>query len=389
MGGVGDPTGQFADIVGARRRRGRRGDPTQQLGDRRGPLHNLAGGHRVAGLQGVADAQFHRVQADRRGEAVHLGLVAETRLDGAEAAHRPARRVVGVHDIGVHDDVGYVVRTDSEGGGVGADRRGTGRVRAAVEEDPCLDVDEAAVPGGAVLVAHGGRMPVHVAVEGLLAPVHHLHRAARAQGKQACMYLHRQVLARAERPAHPGERQPHQLRRQAEAGGDLTLVRVQPLGRDVEVDAAVLGRHRQPRLGAEKRLVLHAHGVLADDHHLRGGVRVALADGHVPQHVAALVQGGTLARHRDVGVDHRRQHVVLDDDAGRCPAGGLRVVGGDDRDRLSGVANLVDGEYRLVDDLQPVVLAARHVLVGEDGVHARHGERRPGVDEADARPGMR
>jgi hypothetical protein len=59
------------------------------------------------------------------------------------------------------------------------------------------------------------------------------------------MDLHRHVFARAERPAHAGQRQPDLVRGQAQAGGDLFLVDVQPLGGDVEVDAAVLGRYRE------------------------------------------------------------------------------------------------------------------------------------------------
>ena len=80
--------------------------------------------------------------------------------------------------------------------------------------------------------------------------------------RQACD-LHRDVLAPAERAADAGEREAHLLDRQVEAGRDLVAVDVQPLRRDPEVDAAVLGRHREPGLRPEERLVLHPDLVLA------------------------------------------------------------------------------------------------------------------------------
>jgi hypothetical protein len=131
-------------------------------------------------------------------------------------------------------------------------------------------------------------MPVHVAVERLLPVVDHLHRTTRAQREHAGVDLHRQVLARPERAADSGQRQPYLLRGQAQARRELVAVDVEPLGGDVEVDAAVLGRHRQPRLRAEESLVLHADLVLAADHDVgRRPVRVTLADRLVPDDVSA------------------------------------------------------------------------------------------------------
>ena len=80
------------------------------------------------------------------------------------------------------------------------------------------------------------------------------------------MDLHRDVLAPAERAADAGEREAHLVLRQGERSGDLVAVDVQPLGRDEEVDPAVLGGHREPGLRPEERLVLHPHLVLAADH---------------------------------------------------------------------------------------------------------------------------
>ena len=58
---------------------------------------------------------------------------------------------------------------------------------------------------------------------------------------------------------------------------------------------------------------------------------------------------------------------------GRSGAAGLlRVLGGDERDRLAEVAHLVHGQDGLVGELEPVALLAGNVRVREDSVDAGH-----------------
>ena len=59
-----------------------------------------------AGVHGVAQAQLDRVHALLGGQPVHLGLVGEAGLDGAEPAHGLARRVVGGDDGAVDGALG-------------------------------------------------------------------------------------------------------------------------------------------------------------------------------------------------------------------------------------------------------------------------------------------
>ena len=346
----------------------------------------------------VADPQLDRVHAQCLGQPVHLRLVAEACLHRPEPAHRPAGRVVGVHHLPVELHVVALVRPDGEAGGVAHDRRRAGGVGAAVEEDRGADEDQRPVPGRAVLEVHPRRVAVDVAVERLLAGVDHLHRPVRPQRQQAGVDLHRDVLAGAERAADAGERQAHLLLRQAEAGRDLPPVDVQPLRGDVEVDPAVLGRHGQPGLRPEEGLVLHPDLVVAGDDHVGRGVGVAAADPDASQHVAAagvvvLRRGLVDQRGRGVqGGGHvrdRRQRLVVDDDAGGGATGGLRVVGGDDRHRLAGVAHLVDREDGLVGDLEAVGRRSGHVLVGQHGCHPGGGDRSRDVEGADAGAGVR
>ena len=194
----------------------------------------------------------------------------------------------------------------------------------------------------AVLVIKGGRVPVHVAEERLLPGVDHLHRPAGVQRQQARVDLHGQVLARAERAADAGQHQPHLVFRQAQADRDLRLVHVQPLGGHVQLDPAVLGRHREAGLGPEERLVLHADLVAARDHDAGRGLRVSPPDPHVPDQVAAGVHRLRAGPQRGFGVGDRGQHLVIDRDRGGRAAGCFRVIGRDDHQRFALVADLAD-----------------------------------------------
>ena len=101
------------------------------------------------------------------------------------------------------------------------------------------------------------------------------------------MDLHRQIFAAAERSTHPGECQPYHLGRQVEALGELVLIHVQPLRRDVQVHSALAIRDGEPGFGTQKGLVLHADLVLPGYDHVRLHVLgVAVHDVNVAQDVA-------------------------------------------------------------------------------------------------------
>ena len=354
----------------------------------------------AARLERVQEPQLDRVDLERGRELVHLRLGREARLHRAEPAHRAARRVVRVHDETLDPHVLDRVRPDRERARVRDHRRRARRVRAAVDQDPHPHGDELARPRRAVLGPDPRRVPVDVADERLLAVVDHLHRAARAQREHRRVDLHREVLAAAERAADAGEVDPHLLGREAEAGRDLVAVDVQPLRRDVDVDAALAVRDRDARLRAEERLVLLADLVDAGDRDVRRRVRVAApdderADDVRPRVVAVAVPHRRAVRMerlrlgRALGVDDRLERLVLDAHGrGRAPRL-LRLLGGDDRDRLAEVAHAVDREHGLVGELEPVRLLAGDVLVREHGVDAGHRDRLGDVDRDDPRVRVR
>ena len=332
---------------------------------------------------------------ERGGELVHLRLVGEAGLHGAEAAHRAAGRVVRVGAVAVDRRRSASYGPTPKRRRVADhrfDRRG---VRAAVEQDLGEDVYERSVARRTVRVAHARGVAVHVPEERLLAVVGHLHGTARCAARASRVDLHREVLPAAERAADPGEGHPDLVFGQVEAGRDLFEIRVQPLRRHVQFDAAVRARIREPGLGAEERLVLHADLVFAGDLHVGQGahgriVRGAAAHRLMAHEVAAGidVRAGRVEQ-RAAQVGDRFEDFVLDDDRLDRAARGLRVVGGDDRDRLAVVAHLVDGQDGMVVRDQAVVLAAGNVLVRQHRVHAGQRERGCDVDPLDQRPGMR
>ena len=61
---------------------------------------------------------------------------------------------------------------------------------------------------------------------------------------------------------------------------------------------------------------------------------------------------------------------MLDADPLRGATRLLWIFGSNDRDRLAEVAHTVEGEHRLIGELEPVALLPWNVLVREHGVHA-------------------
>ena len=190
------------------------------------------------------------------------------------------------------------------------------------------------------------------------------------------MDLQGQVLAGPEGPADTGEVQAHLLGAQAQAGDDLAVVHVHPLGRDVEVHAALAVGDGQARLGAQHRLVLLPHLVVALDDDVAAERLVAV------DHLEGAE--GLAAASRLLRVGERLQRLVGDDDGGGGPAGGLPVVGGHHADRLAPEAHLAVGQDGLVLVLLPEAAVARDVGGDQGGVHPGYGQGGGDVDGDDA-----
>jgi hypothetical protein len=355
-----------------------RGAATNDLGDGQRAVDPLPCGQRASRSQRVAETQLDRVELELDRKLVHLGLSREAGLHGAESAHGTAGRIVREDDLALDERVRDRVRPAGEGGRVRADGCRAGRVRASVQEDPHADVDELAASIGSVLGPDPRRMAMNVAREGLLPVVDHLHRAIRPECKECAVDLHGEVFAPAEGAAHAGQVDPYLLGLQIEAGCDLVAIDVEPLRRDVDVDATLAVGDCQARLRPEERLVLDAELVDAFYAHLTSCERVAVDDPHLATDVLGVL-----------GVNDRLLWDVVDRDLVGRAAGLFGVLGGDNGDRLAEVPHVLEGEYGLVGELEAVALFTRNVLVGEDGVNARHLPGLAGVDALDARSGVR
>ena len=119
--------------------------------------------------------------------------------------------------------------------------------------------------GRAVLCPDPRVVPMHVTRERLLAAVRHLHGPPRVQGEQRRVDLDGEILPPAERATDAGEVDTNLLGPEPQAGNDLLVVDVQPLGGDVDVDAALAVGDGQAGLGTEKRLILARQLVDAAD----------------------------------------------------------------------------------------------------------------------------
>ena len=271
------------------------GRAADHLGGREDALDHLAGRQRVAAAERVQEPELDGVDPELVRELVHLRLGREARLHGTEAAHRAAGRVVRVDAGRLDQRVRDLVGADREAGGVRGHGRRAGGVGAAVEQDPHPHVDELAGPRRPVLAPDPRRMAVDVAEERLLPVVDDLHRPLRVQREHGAVDLHREVLATSERAADAGEVDAHHLGRQAEARRHLIAVDVQPLRRDVDVDAALSVGDGEARLRPEERLILDADVVDAADGDIAFRVRVAVPDDEVADDVRAARPRGSRA----------------------------------------------------------------------------------------------
>lgn len=238
-----------------------------------------------------------------------------------------------------------------------------------------------------VAVAEEGGVSVDVAQEGFLAGRRQLHRAARLQRQQAERELEALVLAVGGGAGDSRDDHLHPLRFQAVTGGGRVAIPVGVRRRQVQLHTAVGTRYREARLRADGGGVLAADPVEALDDDLAGRVRVAVAQRDVPDQVAVGVQRFCLEGL--LGVGHRVEYFVLDDDRRGGHARGVGVVGGDGGDGLPVVAYDLGGEHRAVGPAPAVQFGARHVLVRDDGPYAGHVPRVGGVDGEDARVRVR
>ncbi len=155
----------------------------------------------------------------------------------------------------------------------------------------------------------------------------------------------------------------------------------------------------QERARLDRRPLRGVGDVAALDDDVGGRHRsfgVALHDRRVAEDVAVapellvglvglpvLVDQRRILRERGLDVADGRQRLVLDLDCSGGLGGDLRSQGGDRRDDVALEAHPLLGEQAAILG-EVAVEHVRHVLVGDDGEHARHRAGAAGVDRDDA-----
>ena len=114
---------------------------------------------------------------------------------------------------------------------------------------------------------------------------------------------------------------------------------------------------------------------------------VAVADADVAEQVALGVDGRGVGSGGGIGDGGQRLVVHLDGLGGE--PGGLGMIGGHQRHRLTGVADDVSGQDRLVGVLDAEDAGATDVVRGQHGPHTADDQGGGDVDGADARVGVR
>ena len=132
-------------------------------------VHQLPRPPHVAGRDDVAGAHLPAADADLLGEPVDHPLHGELRLVGAEAAERPAHRVVGAHGDRLDVDVGDPVRTAGMSGRPLEHLHPHRGVRARVAERAHLERGQRPVGVAAGPVLEADRVPLRVEQQRLLA----------------------------------------------------------------------------------------------------------------------------------------------------------------------------------------------------------------------------
>ena len=372
-------------------------------------VEHRAGDRRVGqGVVGdeVDPAHLHGVHAQPVGQHVHQPLDGEDGLGLPEPPVPPDGALVGDRALQLEGVVGQVVGVGQHAGG---DHRGRapqhvdlGRSHVGHDADPQAQHPAVGPVGhlGLVYLLPGVDARREV-LEPVLLPH---HRVSDPHGDQRHQrLLAHEVVLHPEAAAHVGGDHPHLGLAQP---GDLADGGPQHVGR---LGGGVQGEAAPGRVELAQRPVAlqrQARDPVVDEalaqHPVGGGegaVHVAVAARHVQEHVVGPVvvdqrgaggQGG-------LGIDHRRQVLVLDGDQLQGVLGDVAALGHHRGDGLAHEDHLVDGHDRPLDLAQggdggQVVVepaaGGGHLLAGEHGQHAGQDHGPGGVDGADAGVGL-
>lgn len=249
---------------------------------------------------------------------------------------------------------------------------------------------------GANGIGQGHGMALDVMLGGLLAGENRLDRALQQMRRQRSLRLDGELFLAAEGAAAGRQLDLDLLLRQVQHAGDLALVEDRALALAVHLDAASL-RQRQTGFGLQEGNVdaLSGEGLL-DDVRGRGqrALHIAARERRGLNQVRGLVDTaggmhlGRAGLHGFERVGERRQHLVIDLDAGGGLAGMEGGVGHDHGEEVTDAAGgFADGheDGKIGNDESGAALC-RGIGGGQDADDAGHGRGFGGVQGQDLGP---
>jgi hypothetical protein len=352
----------------------------------------LPGGEGVADAENVAITHFPTVEAHPLRQHVQAGFDGKRGLVGAESAHGPARRIVGVNRQRFHIDMIHAIRPAGVPGSslqhLGADRR----ICPLVTDQPGMHRGQSTLFVAPHAKVHLDRMPLGVQAKTLRTGQHQLHRRVAQLCGQRRLRLNAHVFFAAERASVGHQLDRDRLDRTGQYLGDLPPIVEHPLARRVD-QQAIVHRFGDARFRFEEQ-VLDALGVESVFDHVcaagKSRLRVAAFDRRLAQQVSAGMDLGCVVRQRGMRAGDRLTHCVVDLDQRRgMPRGGFII-----RDHDGQNVAHATGLFAHRDQHRPILLdqsdvtVARHVSGGDDARYAGYVSRGLGVDTAHQRPRM-
>ena len=337
----------------------------------------------------VGAAHGERVQIEQRRHLVEQRLEGMAHVDRAMAAHRAARRQVGVDAETPKAHRADAVQRVQQRAGVEDRHQPVAAVGAAALHDLGIDRGDLAAPRHAELQPDVGGRPTAVREERVLARAVHRHRAARRARQRGGDHLEVQRLdavaeaaadaglddadARAVQPQHLRQRQVQVVRHlRHRMDGQPLALGVPRRDRGVQLDLAV--RDLGIRGAAFEHQVGRRHA----------GVDVAevLLDLALDVAAAVVVQQLGAVGARVGGREVGWQRLDVEPDRPQRRFGGGLVDRRHRHQRLAAVAHAIARQRPFVLRDRDHAVRRAEVVAADDGAHAGQRPRRAGVDAA-------
>ena len=356
---------------------------------RRGAVGNLAVRQYLARLDGVAEPDLPRGNADLFRQQVNHALQGKFALAHTETPERAGRRIVGIVAVSADVRILVAVRTHGMGAGPFQHRSAQGCVGACVKVDITIQrrKDPVLVTAQRESSFHG--VAFRVEVYGFLAAEPCLHRTLIDPGRQRGDMLDRNIFLPAKSAADQLVLYHHPLRFPAEHDGGLLAGVIDALIRAQDLDAVLVRKRHcafrfQERVFSKRRRKRLRHRI---------GRRRQRCCRVTPGHMARLAKvAGTVyfrrvRRHRLGDGSHRCQRLIFDFDLFLCFFQDCFRLCNHQADGVAYAAGHIShGNHDIPVLLEMPDLVVRNIRRRQHADDAFHGQRFRRVDGYNPRP---